>query len=254
MKKETIRLKTADDIRRIVESGAILGAIFRSIQTLPLAGMSTWMIDSHIDDLITRSGARAAFKTLPDWGYASCVSINDEAVHGVPSRKKVIQPGDLVKIDIGVALNGYFSDACRTFIVPPVPDEVLHLVRACERALAAGIQAAWPGKRTGDIGHAVQSEADMSGFTVIRNFSGHGTGFALHEPPVIPHWGSPGTGELLREGMVIAIEPLLCSGSGKIFMENGGWTARTADRSLCAQYEHTIAITSRGPVILTSWN
>jgi len=253
MKKAAPRLKTPDEIRRIAESGAVLGMIFRTIESSVVPGTSTWEIDSCIEDLITRSGARAAFKTLPGWGFASCISINDEAVHGIPSRKKIIRPGDLVKVDTGVALNGYFTDACRTFPVHPVSDEAQHLVRACERALSAGIEAATPGRHSGDIGHAVESEASMSGFSIARNFSGHGTGFALHEAPVIPHWGNPGTGDRLLEGMVIAIEPLLCAGSGKISLKKGNWTAHTSDGCLCAQFEQTIAITVNGPLILTRW-
>ena len=202
MKKGAVRLKTSDEIRRIAESGRILSQVFARLETISLAGMSTWELDSLADEAITHMGARAAFKTLPGYGYASCISLNSEAAHGIPERKKIIKQGDLVKVDIGIALGGYFSDACRTFVVEPAAAEAWRLVNVCREALAAGIDMARAGNHTVDIGRAVETVAREAGFSVIRAFTGHGTGFSLDESPVVPHWDTGGTGEVLREGMV----------------------------------------------------
>ena len=205
-----------------------------------------------IDSMIIKKKGRAAFKTVPGYSAASCISVNDEVVHGIPSKKRKIRTGDLVKIDIGVVLNGYFGDACRTFSAGKVSDNARRLAEATRRSLEKAIEVMTPGNRIGDIGHAIQEYAESCGYTVVRNYTGHGVGFALHEPPVVPHYGKKKTGIILEPGMVLAVEPMINEGGYAVRLLDDGWTAVTADGSLSAHFEHTIAVTDSGPVILTA--
>lgn len=216
-----------------------------------MAGISTWDVDRLIESMIMKQKGRPAFKTVPGYSAASCISINSEVVHGVPSRKVKIQNGDLVKIDIGVVLNGFFSDACRTFAIGRITDEARRLANTTLESLIRGIEVMRPGNRLGDIGHAIQSCAESAGFSVVRNYTGHGVGFALHEPPVVPHYGRKGAGLVLEPGLVLAVEPMINGGGHAVRLLEDGWTAVTADDSLSAHYEHTIAVTENGPMILT---
>jgi methionyl aminopeptidase len=251
VKKGNVRLKTPDEIKRIREAGIIIADIFRALSGEDLAGKTTWEIDSFIDDFIIKRKARAAFKTLRDYNYASCISINDEIIHGVPSKKRKVADADIMKIDIGIVLNGYFADSCTTLSAGTITGEAERLIQCAREALFRGIEQAVPEKSTGDIGHAVEDYASSRGFSVVREFSGHGTGFSLHEPPSIPSFGSKETGYRLREGLVIAIEPALNQGSGSVKKSGNGWTLLTADGKLSAQFEHTVAVTENGPLILT---
>ncbi len=251
MRNKSVRLKSPDDIKRISDSGAIIAGIFTSLSGAPLEGMSTWELDSLIESMILKQKGRPAFKTVPRYSAASCISINEEVVHGVPTKKRKIRDGDLVKVDIGVVLNGYFSDACRTFAVGAVPDNALRLADAARQALERAIGVMRPGGRIGDIGHAIQSFAEDRGYSVVRNYTGHGVGFALHEPPVVPHFGKRGTGILLESGMVLAVEPMINEGGSEVRLLKDGWTAVTADGRLSAQFEHTVAITGDRPLVLT---
>lgn len=251
MRNKRIRTKTSDDIQRIRDAGLIIADIFKKLNRLSLAGHSTWDIDLMIDSMIIKQKGRAAFKTVPDYNAASCISINNEVVHGIPSKKRKIRNGDLVKIDIGVVLNGYFSDACRTFSVGTITDNAHRLSDATQRSLELAIDVMQPGKRLGDIGHAIQRHAEGLGYSVVRNYTGHGVGFALHEPPVVPHYGRKGSGVILEEGMVLAVEPMINEGGPAVRLLDDGWTAVTADGSLSAHFEDTIAITGDGPIILT---
>lgn len=252
MSLRKIRLKSPDDLKRIREGGAIISDIFRTISEMALQGISTWEIDTFIDGIIVKRGARSAFKTIQNYDFASCISINNEVVHGVPSKKKRVKEGDIVKIDIGIALNGYFSDSCWTFTVGKISDDARRLVASAGEALERAIGVMAPGNFTGDLGHVVETYARERGYSVVKQFTGHGTGFALHEPPQVPHYGRPGTGVLLAEGMVLAVEPVLNKGRAEVKVLDDGWTAVTADGLLSAQFEHTVAITSRGPIILTA--
>lgn len=246
-----VRLKTPDDIQRIREAGSVIADLFRRIERLSLVGLTTWDIDSLIETVIVRKKGRPAFKTVPGYRFASCIACNHEVVHGIPSRKKKIARGDLVKIDVGVALNGFFADACRTFIAGSGSPEAQRLVEAARAALSRGIESARPGGRIGDIGHSIQTYVEGMGYSVVRSFTGHGVGFSLHEPPVVPHYGRKGTGMVLREGMVLAIEPMINAGRHDVRILEDGWTAVTVDGSLSAHFEHTVAVTREGPLILT---
>jgi methionyl aminopeptidase len=252
MRRGTVRFKSSEDIRRIRESGIIIAGIFRKLSRLSLAGISTWDIDRLIEAMIVRKKARPAFKTVPGYGAASCISINNEVVHGIPSKKRTIAPGDLVKIDTGAVLNGYFSDACRTFSAGRISGTARALVEVTEESLNRAIRVMIPGNRIGDLGHAIQEYAGSHGFSVVRNYTGHGVGFALHELPIVPHYGRKGTGAFLEPGMVLAVEPMINEGGHAVKLLGDGWTAVTADGSLSAHFEHTIAVTEKGPVILTA--
>ncbi|MCP4131899.1 MAG: type I methionyl aminopeptidase [bacterium] len=254
MKKMEIRLKTPDEIKKIAEGGKIIAEIFNAITRMPLDGMSTWELDSRIDDFILKNHARAAFKTISGYNYASCVSINSEAAHGVPHKKKLLKNTDIVKIDTGVAFQGYFSDACYTFTVGDVSPEARKLVNAAKTALQLGIGEIRPGGKSGNIGFAIQEYAESLGYSVARRFTGHGVGYALHEAPVIPHYGEYNSGFTLKEGMVLAIEPVINEGCSEVKTLDDGWTTVTADGKLSAQFEHTVAVTKEGPVVLTGGN
>ncbi len=251
MKATGIRLKTKDEIMRIREAGRVSARVFESISRIDLAGMTTWELDSVIDEQIVRLGARAAFKTLRDYGFASCISINEVAVHGVPSKKRIIKRGDAVKVDIGISLNGYFSDSCRTFIVDGADQHTFDLAFCCEKALNRAVSVLLPGNRISDIGNAIEDEAESEGFSVIRNLTGHGVGFALHEPPAVPSYRNSGQDIEMRPGLVLAIEPILTSGVPALKKNDDIWEIETEDGSTAVQYEHTVAVTENGPLILT---
>ncbi len=247
-----IRLKSKDDIRRIGECGRIIHDIFLEIRGMELAGMTTWELDSYIDDYILRHKARPAFKTVRGYGFSSCISVNSVASHGMPSKKIIIKSGDIVKVDTGTVMNGYFADSCSTFTVGSVPDSTRRLINGAFKAMCSGISEMYPGKYIGDIGFAVETCVHSLGYSVVKNFTGHGVGFSLHEPPIVPCYGEKGKGHQLREGMVMTVEPIVNEGSAELIVQNDGWTSVTSDGRLSAQFEHSIAITEDGPVILTS--
>jgi methionyl aminopeptidase len=247
-----VKLKDENDIRRIRDCGIIISSLFDSIKKMDLIGLSTWELDSFIEDYILKKKARAAFKTVRGYSYASCISINEVASHGVPSKKVFIKNGDIVKIDTGTVLNGYFADSCITICVGDVSPIGEKLAEIAYKALFVGINEIYPGKTIGDIGYAIENFVKKEGFSVVRNFTGHGVGFALHEPPVVPNYGNRGTGEEIRDGMVMAVEPIVTNGSGELKILEDGWTSVTCDGAMAAQFEHTIAVTKKGPVILTA--
>ncbi len=250
--KHRLRLKSSDEIKRIGDSGNLIGEIFANINGMDLEGVSSWDLDAFIEGEILRRKARPAFKTVRGYDFSSCISINNEVSHGIPSKKKVFASGDIVKIDSGAVLNGYFSDSCITLTLGRVSAEHRRLVSSARHAMFKGIEEMVPGNFMGAVGHAVSSFSQSLGYSIVRRFTGHGVGFALHEPPVVPHYGERGKGILLQEGMVITCEPILNEGSGEVRLLDDGWTFVTADGKLSAQFEHTVAVTSKGPVLLTS--
>ncbi len=247
-----VRLKTEDDIKRIKESGVIIARLFMIIDSMDIVGMSTWELDTFIDDYILKNKARAAFKTVRGYSFASCISINNVASHGLPTKKTKISNGDLVKIDTGTVMNGYFADSCFTFKIGEVAPEAERLVAAAYATMLRGITEIEPEKFTGDIGHAVENCVREYGYSVVKNFTGHGVGFALHEAPVIPNYGERGKGTILRPGMVLTVEPIVNQGSDELIVQEDGWTSITSDNKLSAQFEHTLAVTKTGSIILTS--
>ena len=247
-----VRLKTEDDIKRIKDSGLIIFRLFKIIDAMNLEGMSTWELDTFIDDFILKNRARPAFKTIRGYSFASCISVNLVASHGIPTKKMKISDGDLVKIDTGTVMNGYFADSCSTFKIGNVTPEAERLVAAAYATLQRGINEVEPEKYTGDIGFAVENCVREFGYSVVKNFTGHGVGFALHEAPVIPNYGERGKGTVLRPGMVLTVEPIVNQGSDELIVQEDGWTSITSDNKLSAQFEHTMAVTKNGPIILTS--
>jgi methionyl aminopeptidase len=244
-------LKSADDINRIREAGKIIAEIFIKLKALDFNGMTTADIDAFVEKEILAAKARPSFATVPGYSHATCISVNDGVVHGIPSKKVICKSGDIIKIDVGTVKNGYFGDACRTYGVGVLAPEVKKFVDHAEKALEVGINAAQPGNKLGDVGYAIQTYVESHGYSVVRDYTGHGVGFAVHEDPVVLHYGHPGTGLTLRPGMVICVEPMINMGRCETKVLSDGWTAITRDGSLSAQFEHTIAITETGNEILT---
>ena len=247
-----VRLKSADDIKRIADAGKILSELFAILRVEPLVAASTWEIDSEIDNFLFKKKARSAFKTIKGYNYASCISINEETVHGVPAKKRRIKEGDLVKIDVGVSHNGYFADACLTLGAGNIPASSVKLMECAMAALNEAIGAIAPQAPVSAIGDATEGIALAHGYSVAANHAGHGTGFLLHEPPVVPHFKDSGISMPILAGMVLAVEPVICAGNGLTIACANGWTAVTADNSQAAQFEHTVAVTEEGVKVLTA--
>ena len=214
-------------------------------------GVTTWEIDKIAYDYIKKQGAEPNFLHLYDFPATACISINDEVIHGIPSKKRVIKEGDIVSIDLGAKVDGYNGDNAATFAAGKISENAKRLCDVTEKSLYLGIEQALAGNRLGDIGYAVQSYCEENGYGVIREYTGHGVGAKLHEDPSVPNFGTPGRGARLLPGMVIAIEPMITEGSRAIKQLPDGWTVKTKDGKLAAHYEHTIAITPNGPKILT---
>ncbi|WLR52765.1 type I methionyl aminopeptidase [Bacillus tianshenii] len=245
-----ISLKSQREIELMAEAGKILAACHKEIAKIIKPGISTMDIEQFVEDFLEEHGATAEQKGYEGYEFATCASINDEICHGFPREEPLVE-GDIVTIDMVVNYKGGLADSAWTHPVGTVSDETRHLLDVTKESLYKAIEQAQPGNRLGDIGHAIQSFVEAEGFSVVRDFTGHGIGKTIHEDPYIPHFGNAGKGQRLKEGMVITIEPMINIGAYQSKMDKNGWTARTYDGSLSAQYEHTIAITKDGPVILT---
>ncbi len=247
-----IILKAPWEIEKLRAANQIVAEILHELKESVKDGVTTADLDRIAGDRISQKGARPAFKGYHGYPACTCISINEEIVHGIPSEKKIINKGDLVSIDLGVILDGYYGDAAFSCFAGQAPTEqAQRLLHVTKEALYAGIKKAKARKRLGDISAAVQNVAESHGFGVVRKFVGHGIGKALHEPPEVPNFGVRGSGPVLKKGMVIAIEPMLTLGSYEVEILQDGWTAVTRDRSLAAHFEHTVAITDKGPDILS---
>ena len=246
-----IQIKTPKEIEAMkaacrISQGALLagGAAVKP-------GATTADIDHAIYNYIVHHGARPNFKGLYGFPGTACISVNDQVIHGIPSKKVVLREGDIVSIDTGAAVHGWNGDNAWTFAYGRVSERAQRLMDVTREALQRGIAAAVPGNRVGDIGAAVQQYVEENGFSVVRTFVGHGVGRDLHEDPEVPNYGTPGRGPRLVSGMVIAIEPMVNEKSHVVKTLSDGWTVVTADGGLSAHFEHTVAITPKGPVILT---
>ncbi|MBR7072511.1 MAG: type I methionyl aminopeptidase [Eubacterium sp.] len=245
------------DIKSSRELELMKEACVISAQALQLAGeavrpgITTYEIDKIAYDFIKKCGAKPNFLNYGGFPATACISINDEVIHGIPSKKRVLKEGDIVSIDLGAAKNGYNGDNAATFICGECDPEVKRLVETTRESLYVGIEKAVPGGRIGDIGNAVQTYCEERGFSVVRDFVGHGVGTKLHEEPSVPNFGHAGRGIRLLPGMTLAIEPMINLGTHKVKTLSDGWTVKTADGKCSAHFEHTIAITTNGPVILT---
>jgi methionyl aminopeptidase len=244
--------RTAAEIERLEAAGRLVGEVLAELAARVAPGVSTGELDRRAEAHITKAGARPAFKGYHGYPATICASINDEVIHGIPSGRRILNEGDIVSIDVGVELNGYYGDSAVTLPVGRVSDDAALLLRVTEESLYKAIEQARPGGRVSDIGHAVQRHVEAFGFSVVREFVGHGIGQQMHEEPQVPNYGEPGRGPRLTEGMVLAIEPMVNAGKPAVKVLADGWTAVTRDQSLSAHFEHTVAITAGGARILTA--
>ncbi|MFA5177359.1 MAG: type I methionyl aminopeptidase [Candidatus Omnitrophota bacterium] len=245
-----IPLKSEKDLQLIRQSGQILSQVMRQLEKFVREGVLTREIDELAEKLIREQNALPAFKGYKGFPATVCTSINEEIVHGIPSERR-LKNGDILGLDVGVKYNGYFSDAAVTLPVGVVPAKVKKLIEVARKALAEGIKEAKPGNHLLDISAAIQRQVEKNGFSVVRQFVGHGIGTSLHEDPEIPNFGQPHHGLLLEKGMVLAIEPMVNMGGWEAEISANGWTAVTKDGLPSAHFEHTVAITEKGPEILT---
>jgi len=247
-----IVLKSAREIALMRRAGHILAGVVERLRASVRPGMSTLDIDEDVEAYIHREGAAPAFKGYRGFPATACISINEEVVHGIPSPRRKVHAGDIVGLDLGCIVEGYYADCAFTLPVGPVPARVQELLDVTRESLDRAIQECRTDRRLSDVSHAVQSHVEAHGFAVVRAFVGHGIGRALHEEPQIPNFGDPGRGPQLRAGMVLAIEPMVTMGSWEVRILADGWTAVTQDGSLAAHFEHTVAVTENGPEVLTS--
>ncbi len=245
-----ITCKGKAEILRMERATRIVQEVLAECVAACRPGVTTEEIDRIADAGIRSRGAKPAFLGYRGYPKSICVSVNEEVVHGIPSTKRVLKAGDIVGLDLGAIVDGYYGDAARTAILPPVPGAVLELVAATYGALLAGIDAVRVGGKIGDIGAAVEAVAKEKGYGVVREFVGHGIGTSLHEEPQVPNYGPAGRRETIREGMTLALEPMFNLGSGKVVVGPDGWTVRAVDGKPSAHFEHTVVATAGGPVVL----
>jgi len=251
MVRERIELRTRDEVSRIREASLIVHDILQEVIRAVGPGVTTGELDRLAEARTRERGAEPAFKGYHGFPASICISVNEEVVHGIPSPKRALREGDIVGLDFGVVHRGYYGDSAYSVGVGKVSAAASRLLDVTREALARGIAAASAPHRLGDVGAAVQSYVESHGFSVVRDFVGHGIGRRLHEPPPVPNYGAPGTGVRLRPGMVLALEPMVNAGGPEVLTLEDGWTAVTADRSLSAHFEHTVAVTENGPEILS---
>jgi methionyl aminopeptidase len=244
--------RSAAEIERMRRANQFVALVLSQLEAAVAPGVTTADLDRLAEKLVRDGGAEPAFKGYRGYPATLCASVNEQVVHGIPSTSRVLKPGDIVSLDIGVKLDGFYGDSAVTVPVGDVPDETHQLLRVTNEALERGIRHVQAGGRLSDIGHAIQGWVESHGFSVVREFVGHGIGERLHEEPQIPNYGSPGRGPKLAEGMVLAIEPMVAMGRPETKVLADGWTAVTRDGSLAAHFEHTVAVTANGPLVLTA--
>lgn len=246
-----IQLKNTAQIELMRIAGRITGEALAVAEELVRPGVSTFEIDKAIRAHIEKSGAKPSFLGYAGFPGSACISINEEVIHGIPSKKRILQEGDIVKVDVGAFIGGFHGDAARTFAVGKIAENAARLIEATRESFYRGVAQATAGNRIGDIGAAVEACAKEHGYSVVRRYVGHGVGHELHESPEVPNFGTPGRGARIYPGMVIAIEPMVNEGVCDVIEMGDGWTVKTADRKLSAHYENTVAITEEGPILLT---
>ncbi len=251
--RSMIDIKSEKEIEYMAAAGKILASCHKEISKMIRPGITTMEIEGFVEEYLKKWGAKAEQKGYRGYPFATCASVNDEVCHGFPNHKP-LKEGDIVTIDMVVNLNGWLADSAWSYAVGEISKEAKNLLEITKECLKRGIEKAVVGNRIGDIGHEIQSFAESMGYSVVRDFTGHGIGRIMHDDVVVPHYGRPGKGLRLREGMVITIEPMINIGTYRVTIDKNEWTARTADGSLSAQYEHTIAITNKDPIILTDQN
>ncbi len=246
-----IIIKSDDEIDLMRESGRVTAFILKELEKLIKPGMSTADIDRFVEETIRERGMIPTFKGYGGFPASACVSINEEVVHGIPDKNRILKEGDIVSVDVGSTYKGYVSDAARTYPVGRISEKAQKLIDVTRESFFAGIEFCKVGYRLSDISHAVQVKAESEGFSVIRDFVGHGVGQNMHEEPQIPNYGRPGRGPRLAKGMVFAIEPMICEGGYDVRTLSNDWTVVTLDGKLSAHYENTVVITDGEPELLT---
>ena len=246
-----VSIKSSTDLAKMREAGLIAGRALKLAGESIKPGMTTKALDKIIHDYIIGCGAKPSFLNYGGFPASACISINNEVIHGIPVHKRRIAEGDIVSVDVGAYYNGFHGDTCATFPVGKVSDEAKALLEVTEQSLYEGIAAAQVGARLGDVSHAVEEYCASRGYGIVRNYCGHGIGRELHESPEVPNYGKPGHGPRLVSGMTFCIEPMINAKGDDVRVLRDGWTVETANGSLSAHFEHAIAITPDGPVILT---
>jgi len=244
--------RSAVELERMREAGRLVGEVLTELASHVAPGVTTADLDALAEKRILAAGATPAFKGYHGYPATICASINEEVIHGIPSGRRLLNEGDIISLDVGASLDGYFGDSAITLPVGQVSEEAATLLRVTEESLYKAIERLRPGARVSDIGHAVQQHVEAFGFSVVREFVGHGIGERMHEEPQVPNYGEPGRGPRLAEGMVLAIEPMVNAGKPAVKVLADGWTAVTKDGSLAAHFEHTVAVTAGEPRILTA--
>jgi len=247
----TIILKTEEEIQRLQRAGGLAAEALREVVAAVRPGVRGTELDALAERFIREHGGTPSFKGYRGFPASICISVNDEVVHGIPNARP-LAPGSIVSIDLGAVLDGVHGDVAVTVPVGAIAPSLQRLLQVTRDALYRGIEQVRPGKRLGDVGAAIQRYVEAAGLSVVRDFAGHGIGRALHEEPQIPNFGEPGTGTQLREGMTLAIEPMVNVGGYEVMMDGDGWTVRTRDGQPSAHFEHTVAVTAAGPLILTA--
>lgn len=246
-----IQVKNAAQIAMMRDAGKITGEALAMAGEMVRPGITTKEIDTAIREYIKKCGATPSFLNYGGFPASACISVNDEVIHGIPSAKKILRDGDIVKIDVGAYYKGYHGDSANTFPVGTVSEEAATLIRVTKESFQKGIETLGPGSRLGDLGAAVDGYVRQFGFSAVRKFVGHGIGRDLHEVPDVPNYGIAGRGQRIYTGMVIAVEPMINAGTNDVIQLDDGWTIKTADGKLSAHYEHTLAVTDNGVVLLT---
>lgn len=244
-------VKTPAQIEEMKKAGELSARVLREVGARCIPGVSTWELDQFAEEFIRENGGIPTFKGYGGFPGTICASINDEIIHGIPSKKSILKSGDIISIDVGATVDGWAGDNAWTFAVGKVDPRVRELLDATEKSMWAGVSAARPGNRLGDIGHAIQSVAKAAGFSVVREYTGHGIGRDMHEDPNVPNTGWAHTGLELVEGMVLCIEPMLTMGTRHVKYGSDGWLVSTRDGKPAAHFEKTVAITAEGPVLVS---
>lgn len=247
-----IILKSSEEIKAMRRAGKVVAQAHELVRELIRPGISTWDLDKAVYDFLLKQNAQPAFKGYQGYPASICTSVNEVVVHGIPSRDKVLQEGSVISVDIGAFLDGFCGDSAWTYPVGRIGAKAQALLKTTEEALFAGIAQARVGNRLSDISHAVQQQAEKRGFSVVRDFVGHGIGRKMHEAPQIPNFGPPGRGPRLKPGMALAIEPMVNAGGYQVEVLTDNWTVVTQDGSWSAHFEHTVAVTEGEPLLLTT--
>lgn len=253
LRRNQIKLKTTEEIQKLFEANQLVGKTLGEVAKHIKPGVTTKYLDGIAYEFIMDHGAQPAFLGYNGFPGSICTSINEYIVHGIPSESACLKEGDIISVDCGTILDGFVGDSAFTFPVGEISTEVAGLLNTTKESLYVGIEAVKVGRRIGDIGHAVQSYCESRGYTVVREFTGHGIGMRMHESPEVPNYGKPGTGPLIEEGLCICIEPMINLGSKNVVMYDDGWTVRTKDRKPSAHFEHCIAVVDGVAKIMSSY-